>query len=160
VIIRNNLIDVRDSDSSPTGNGIVIQASSGTPHVGEILVENNVIIGGSNTGIITNYLSNGIYVFGTDMRNVKIRNNVITRTGQSGIRIEGSRISVTDNKMTDVGGGGTAGFIVIATDSEILRNTFTWSGNQPADSAMMVMPGSRNNVYQGNTGFTIVGDVR
>jgi len=94
------------------------------------------------------------------MKNVTVRNNVITRTGQSGIRIEGSQITVMDNKMTDVGGGGTPGFIVIATDSRIIRNTFTWSSNQTADSRMVVMPGSRNNVFQSNTGFSIVGDVR
>jgi hypothetical protein len=160
VVIRNNTIDVRNSDSSPTGNGIVVQATSGTPHVGPILIENNTIIGGSNQGTITNVLSNGIYVFGSTMRNVTIRNNVITRTGQSGIRIEGTRISVIDNRMTDVGGGGTPGFVVLATDSQIINNTFTYTGVGPADGTMLIMPGSKGNIYQNNRGFGLAGDVR
>src|ERR1700730_310292 len=63
IIIRNNFIDVHDSEMPTTGNGIVVQATTGTPYVGPILVENNRIIGGSNQGVITNVLSNGIYVF-------------------------------------------------------------------------------------------------
>lgn len=73
-------------------------------YLGPILIENNTIIGGSIQGPITNVLSNGIYVFGSTMRNVMIRNNVIKRTGQSGIRIEGTRINVVDNRLTDASG--------------------------------------------------------
>jgi hypothetical protein len=160
VVIRNNTIDVRNSDSSPTGNGIVVQSTSGTPHVGPILIENNTIIGGSIQGKITNVLSNGIYVFGTTMRNVTIRNNIITRTGQSGIRIEGTRISVIDNRFTDVGGGGTPGFVVLATDSQIINNTFTYTGVGPVDGRMVILRGSMGNTYQNNRGFGLVGDVR
>jgi hypothetical protein len=160
VIIRNNTIDVRDSESQPTGNGIVVQSTSGTPYVGPILIENNTLIGGSITPPITNVLSNGIYVFGNTMRNVTIRNNVITRTGQSGIRIEGTRITVTDNRLTDVGGGGTHGFVVSATDSQIVNNTFTYSGQGPADGTMLILPGSKRNVYRNNSGFGLSGDTR
>jgi hypothetical protein len=160
VIIRNNTIDVRDSESQPTGNGIVVQSTSGTPYVGPILIENNTLIGGSITPPITNVLSNGIYVFGNTMRNVTIRNNVITRTGQSGIRIEGTRITVTDNRLTDVGGGGTHGFVVSATDSQIINNTFTYSGQGPADGTMLILPGSKRNVYRNNSGFGLSGDTR
>lgn len=160
VVIRNNTIDVRNSEVSPTGNGIVVQATTGTPYVGPILIENNTIIGGSIQGIITNYLSNGIYVFGGTMRNVTIRNNVITRTGQSGIRIEGTRINVIDNRLTDVGGGGTAGFVILATNSQIINNSLTYSGSGPVDGTMLILPGSKGNIYQNNRGFTPSGDVR
>jgi hypothetical protein len=160
LVIRNNTIDVRNSDTSPTGNGIVVQATSGTPYVGPILIENNTIIGGSIQGTITNVLSNGIYVFGATMRNVTIRNNVITRTGQSGIRIEGTRINVVDNRLTDVGGGGTPGFVVAATNSQIINNTLTYSGAGPVDGTMLIMPGSKGNIYQNNRGFQLSGDVR
>jgi hypothetical protein len=160
VIIRNNLIDVRNSEMSPTGNGIVVQATTGTPYVGPITIENNTIIGGSNTGTITNVLSNGIYVFGGTMQDVTIRNNKITRTGQSGIRIEGTRISVLNNQLTDVGGGGIYGFVVQATNSRIIGNTFTYTGNQPADGTMMILPGSRGNIIQDNRGFGLAGDAR
>jgi len=160
VIIRNNLIDVRNSEVSPTGNGIVVQASSGTPYVGSILVEKNTIIGGETQGTITNVLSNGIYVFGITMRDVTIRDNTIRRTGQSGIRIEGTRIIVSNNQLFDVGGGGTPGFVVIATNSQIVGNTFTYSGRGPADGTLVVMPESKGNIIQNNRGWTISGTIR
>lgn len=159
VVIRNNTIDVRNSEVPTSGNGIVVQATTGTPYVGPILIENNTIIGGSNTGVITKVLSNGIYVFGATMRDVTIRNNSITRTGQSGIRIEGTRIYVLNNKLTDVGGGGIPGFVVVATDSRIVGNTFSSNPNQSVDGTITVLPGSKGNVFQNNRGFQIVGDV-
>lgn len=159
IVIRNNTIDVRNSEVPTSGNGIVVQATSGTPYVGPILIENNTIIGGSNTGVITNVLSNGIYIFGATMRDVTIRDNSITRTGQSGIRIEGTRIYVLNNKLTDVGGGGTPGFVVLATDCRIVGNTFSSNPNQSVDSTITVLPGSKGNIFQNNRGFQIVGDV-
>ena len=54
VLIRNNLIDVRNSEMSPTGNGIVVNSTSGTIHVGPILIEKNTIIGGETKGTPTN----------------------------------------------------------------------------------------------------------
>jgi polygalacturonase len=160
VIIRNNLIDVRNSEVSPTGNGIVVQATSGTPYVGNILVEKNTIIGGETQGTITNVLSNGIYVFGITMRDVTIRDNTIRRTGQSGIRIEGTRFIVSNNQLFDVGGGGTPGFVVIATNSQIVGNTFTYSGRGPADGTLVVLPGSKGNIIQNNRGWVVSGTIR
>ena len=158
VVIRNNTIDVRNSELTTTGNGIVVQAFE-TSYVGPILVENNTIIGGSIQGTITNQLSNGIYVFGNTMRDVTIRNNVITRTGQSGISIQGTRIKVIGNRLTDVGGGGIAGFVISATNSQIVDNSLTYSGAGPIDGTMLIQPGSRGNTYQNNRGFTQSGDV-
>lgn len=160
VIIRNNLIDVRNSEVSPTGNGIVVQSTSGTPYVGPILVEKNTIIGGETQGTVTNVLSNGIYIFGITMRDVTIRDNTIRRTGQSGIRIEGTRIIVSNNQLVDVGGGGTPGFVVVATNSQIIGNTLTYSGNGPADGRMMILEGSRGNIYQNNRGWELTGTIR
>lgn len=157
VVIRNNAIDVRNSEIPTTGNGIVVQATTGTPHVGPILIENNTIIGGSNTGVITKVLSNGIYVFGA-MRDVTIRNNSITRTGQSGISIEGQRIHVLNNKLTDVGGGGIPGFVVAGSDNRIIGNTFSANPNQSVDATITIRPGSSRNTFQNNQGFVIVGD--
>ena len=153
VTIRNNFIDVRQSEVPTSGNGIVVQSNSATNLVGPILVEGNTIIGGSNQGTITNILSNGIYVFGPATRDVTVRNNTITRTGQSGMRIEGTRIVVENNKMTDIGGGGTPGFVVTATNSRIVNNTFTYTGRGPADGRMVISRDSHNNVYQNNHGF-------
>lgn len=160
VVIRNNFIDVRNSDAPGTGNGIVIQSTSGTTFVGPILVENNTIIGGANTGVITNILSNGIYVFGITMKDVTIQNNSITRTGQSGIRIEGTRIKVLNNKLVDAGSGGTPGFVVIATDSQIIGNTYSSNPYQSSDARLMVLKGSHRNVFRNNTGFVMVDETR
>jgi hypothetical protein len=160
VIIRNNLIDVRNSEVSPTGNGIVVNSTSGTPYVGPILIEKNTIIGGETQGTITNVLSNGIYVFGATIRDVTIRDNTIRRTGQSGIRIEGTRINVSNNQLFDVGGGGTAGFVVIATNSQIVGNTLVYSGTGPADGRMLVLEGSRGNIFQNNRGWELTGAIR
>jgi polygalacturonase len=159
VTIRNNTIDVRDSEVPTSGNGIVVQATTGTPYVGPILIENNTIIGGSNTGTVTTVLSNGIYVFGATMRNVTIRNNVITRTGQSGIRIEGTKIYVLNNRLTDVAGGGIYGFVVSATNSQIIGNTFTDTGTGPVENTIMVLPGSRGNTFQNNRGWQLSGEI-
>lgn len=160
VIIRNNVIDVRNSDMSPTGNGIVVNSTSGTPYVGPILIEKNTIIGGETQGTITNVMSNGIYVFGTTIRDVTIRENTIRRTGQSGIRIEGTRFVVRDNQLFDVGGGGTPGFVVIATNSQIVNNSMVYSGAGPADNRLMILEGSKGNVFQNNTGWEMVGNIR
>ncbi|HEY0407303.1 MAG TPA: right-handed parallel beta-helix repeat-containing protein [Pyrinomonadaceae bacterium] len=162
VTIRNNLIDVRDSEIPTSGNGIVVQASSGTPYVGPVLVENNTIIGGRNQApIVTNVLSNGIFVFGQTMRDVTIRNNTITRTGQAGIRISGTNLTVINNRLTDIGGGGTPGFIVEGvTNSRIIGNTVAYTGLGPFDGRMVIGSGSKGNVYQDNRGFVMDGNAR
>ena len=160
VTIRNNLIDVRNSELPTSGNGIVVQATSGTPHIGAILIEKNTIIGGETQGTITNVLSNGIYIFGGTMRDVTIRDNTIRRTGQSGIRIEGTRIIVSNNQMFDVGGGGTPGFVVQATSSQFVGNTLSYSGAGPVDGTLQVLPGSARNVFQNNRGWNLTGAIR
>jgi hypothetical protein len=160
VLIRNNLIDVRNSEMSPTGNGIVVNSTSGTIHVGPILIEKNTIIGGETKGTPTNVLSNGIYVFGETIRDVTIRDNLIRRTGQSGIRIEGTRFVVRDNQLFDVGGGGTPGFAVVATNSQIINNHLVATGAGPTDNRMMILEGSKGNVFQNNTGWELVGNIR
>jgi len=161
IIIRNNFIDVHESEMPTTGNGIVVQATTGTKFVGPILIENNQIIGGIAEGSnITNVLSNGIYVFGGNMRDVSIRNNVITRTGQSGISVEGTRIIVADNRLRDVGGGGTPGFRVNAHNSQIINNTLTSLGSGIIDGRMMISAASSNNVIENNRGFQVVRDTQ
>jgi hypothetical protein len=162
VTVRNNLIDVRDSEIPTSGNGIVVQATTGTLSIGQILVEGNTIIGGKNQApIVTNVLSNGIFVFGQTMRDVTVRNNTITRTGQAGLRISGTNITVMNNRLTDVGGGGIPGFIVEAlTNSRIIGNTFTYTGLGPVDGHIVVSGGSKGNIYQDNHGFALAGDAR
>jgi hypothetical protein len=154
VRIVNNLIDVRDSDVPTSGNGILVQSGSDTPFVGPILIENNTIFGGRIEGVVTNTLSNGIYCFGSTMKDVTIRNNRVTRTGQSGLRIEGTHFVVTGNRFVDVGGGGIPGFYVAVTNSQITDNSFTYSGNGPADGSVAMPIGNHGNTIRNNPGIS------
>jgi hypothetical protein len=154
VRIVNNLIDARDSELGTAGNGIVVQSGTGTTHVGPILVQGNTIIGGSIVGTVTNHISNGIFVFGGTMKDVTIRNNSVTRTGQAGLHIQGTRLVVTGNRFVDVGGGGTPGFrLVDITNSQITGNTFNYSGNGPVDSRVAMEGTNRNNIIRNNPGI-------
>ncbi|HEV2884800.1 MAG TPA: right-handed parallel beta-helix repeat-containing protein [Pyrinomonadaceae bacterium] len=154
VLVRNNFIDVRNSEAHTTGSGIIAQTGAAT-RIGPIIIENNTIIGGSDEGAITNILSNGIAVYGDNMKDVIIRNNTIRRTGQSGIRVQGARIVVTNNKLADVGGGGIPGFYVATFDSEITNNSITSKGQQPIDNRMIVHKDSRRNVIRNNPGWIV-----
>jgi len=155
VTISNNVIDARGADRNVTGNGIVVQATTGTTRVGPVLIENNEVIGGNIVPPrITNKISNGIYVFGRTMQNVTIRNNRVTRTGQSGIRIEGKRFTVVNNQFKDIGGGGIPGFVLAGvSESRIEGNVFTYSGKGPTDPRIILQSNSRNNVIRDNRGF-------
>ena len=155
VVIRNNLIDARTHNVG-AGNGILIQSGSGTRFVGPVLIEGNTIYGGNNQPPnITSILNNGIYCFGHTMRDVTIRNNKVTRVGQSGLRLEGTRFTVLNNEFTDVGGGGTPGFhFADVSDSRIEGNSFTYTGVGPADATVQIVGQFRNNVVR-NNGFGI-----
>jgi hypothetical protein len=153
VVIRNNLIDARRNPIQ-AGNGIVIQSGAGTTRVGPILVEGNTIYGGNQTPPnITNSLSNGIYTIGATMKDVTIRNNRVARVGQSGLRLEGSRLVITDNHFEDVGGGGIPGFFMAIKDSRVENNTVGASGYGPADGHVEVAGPFTNNVIRNNPGF-------
>lgn len=154
VRIVNNVIDATDSELPTAGNGIVIQSGAQTPYVGPILIEGNTIIGGRVTGNVSNHISNGIYCFGATMKNVTIRNNRVTRTGQSGLRIEGSNFVVTNNQFYDVGGGGTPGFDIALVNSEVTDNSFASGGLGPADGRVEIRGPNRNNVFRNNRGMS------
>jgi hypothetical protein len=129
--------------------------------VGPILIEGNTLIGGEyERDPMTNVMSNGIYVFGSTMKNVTIRNNRVTRTGQCGLNIEGSRFVVTGNHFTNVGGGGTPGFrLTEVSDSVITDNTFTYTGG-PADARVEMIGNNRNNVIRNNPGMGFPPNIR
>jgi hypothetical protein len=158
VIIRNNFIDGKDSEMDTAGNGIVVQATTGTPHVGNILVEGNTIVGGYNTPTkVTNKMSNGVYVFGGTMKDVRVVNNRITRMGQAGLNMEGANLQVLNNYMLDVGGGGVPGFIVVNVygKSRIEGNTFQATGTGPADGRMILRGETRGTVFGNNPGWVV-----
>ena len=160
IIIRNNIIDAR-THTIQAGNGIVIQSGAGTRFVGPILIEGNTIYGGSNQGTITNILSNGIYAFGHTMKGVTIRNNKVTRTGQAGLRIEGTGFVVTGNEFVDVGGGGTPGFYMGGvSNSRIEDNSFRYTGNGPVDSSVNIIGPFSNNVVRNNPGMGFPASIR
>ena len=154
IIIRNNFIDAR-THRIQAGNGIVVQSTSLTRLVGPILIEGNTIYGGNNVPPeITNILSNGIYVFGQTMRDVTIRNNKVTRTGQSGLNLEGSHFTVLNNQFTDVGGGGLPGFhMEDVFDSRIEGNSFTYTGVGPGDATVLIKRQFLRNIVRNNPGM-------
>jgi hypothetical protein len=154
IIIRNNFIDAR-THRIQAGNGIVVQSTSLTRFVGPVLIEGNTIYGGNNVPPeITNILSNGIYVFGQTMRDVTIRNNKVTRTGQSGLHLEGSHFTVLNNQFTDVGGGGLPGFhMEDVFDSRIEGNSFTYTGVGPGDATVLIKRQFLRNVVRNNPGM-------
>ncbi len=160
VVIRNNLIDAR-THTIQAGNGIVVQSTSQTPFVGPILIEGNTIYGGNPLPPkVTNILSNGIYVFGSTMRDVTIRNNKVTRTGQTGMNLEGSRFTVTGNQFAEVGGGGTPGFrMTDVFDSRIEGNSFTASGIGPADNTVQILGQFKRNTVRNNPGMAFPANV-
>lgn len=154
VVIRNNFIDAR-TGTVPAGNGILVQSGSGTRFVGPVLIEGNTIYGGNNQPPnITNILGNGIYCFGHTMRDVTIRNNKVTRMGQTGMRLEGTRFTVLNNEFTDVGGGGIPGFYLAdVSDSRFEGNTFTYTGVGPADATTQIVGQFKNNFTRNNKGL-------
>ena len=156
VVIRNNFIDAR-TGTVPAGNGILVQSGSGTRFVGPVLIEGNTIYGGNNQPPnITNLLGNGIYCFGHTMQNVTIRNNKVTRMGQTGLRLEGTRFTVLNNEFTDVGGGGTPGFFFAHVSySRFEGNSFTYTGNGPADASVQIVGPFNNNTARNNRGMGV-----
>jgi hypothetical protein len=153
IVIRNNLIDSRKNPVQ-AANGIVLQSGSGTTMVGPILVEGNTVYGGNQIPPkITNTLSNGIYTIGWTMKDVTIRNNRVARMGQSGLRLEGTRLTVIDNHFEDVGGGGVPGFFMAISNSRIENNVMTATGTGPVDNRVETAPPFGNNVIRNNRGF-------
>jgi hypothetical protein len=73
--------------------------------------------------------------------------------GQSGLRLEGTRLVITDNHFEDVGGGGIPGFFMAIKDSRIENNTAGASGHGPADGHVETAPPFGNNVIRNNPGF-------
>ncbi len=154
VLVAKNFIDHRDSEIPTTGNGIIVNTGFvGPDRAGNIIVDSNTIIGGHKEPPVTNTLSNGIYIFGAYANGVTITNNNITRTGQSGIRLEGSDITCEDNRLDSVGGGGTLGFVALVINSRIRRNTFTCELG-PCDGRMIIT--GEGNTIEDNSGWQLM----
>jgi hypothetical protein len=158
VMIRGNYIDMREA--AVNGNGIIAQVSTGSQEVGEIHIEDNLLIGGNPYPPVTNMMSNGIYVFGATMRNATIKGNRIWRTGQSGLNLEGAGIVCTDNELVNVGGGGLPGVLLNSLrkgdrESEFYNNTFRWTGDGPQDNRILKV--NCEVKMENNPGFNVVG---
>ena len=158
IVIRGNYIDMRGA--AVYGNGMIVQCSTGSAEVGEIHIEDNLVIGGNpyEPNLTPLMLSNGIYVFGATMRDVTIKGNRIWRTGQSGLNLEGAGIVATDNELVNVGGGGIPGVVLdlraSTRESEFSRNTFKWAGEAPCDNRIQMITSTVK--MENNSGFAIV----
>jgi hypothetical protein len=151
--IVNNVINHDGAEVDTTGNGIIVNSGNiPRPNISKVLIEGNTIIGGHRDPPITNKLSNAIYVVGENANDVTIRLNKITRTGQSGIRLEGSNLVCEDNQLDSVGGGGTFGFVAIVNNSRIRHNFLVCSGG-PCDGTMEVT--GTGNTVENNPGWIV-----
>lgn len=151
VRITNNFIDHQNAEMDTTGNGIIVN-SGDAGLVSNVLVDSNVIIGGSVNEPVTNVLSNGIFVFGALMQGVTITNNKITRTGQSGIRLQGSNLICEDNTLISVGGGGILGFVANVNNTRLQRNSLVCMAG-PCDNTMKVE--GTGNTVRDNPGWKV-----
>lgn len=158
VWIHHNWIDSREASSF--GNGIIVQAGEKIEEIDDIVVEHNVLIGG-NLRPATNWMSNGIYVFGTAMKHVTVQFNRVWRTGQACFNVQGAGIRVLDNECVDTGGGGLSGAIVERVTSskerksEVARNSAQHLGDGSADQSILVI-NSPDLVLGENPGFTVM----
>lgn len=152
VKIVNNIIDHRNSEMPVTGNGIIVNGGS-AGQTSNVLVDSNTIIGGQiGAALCRNCLSNGIMVFGANMRDVRVTHNKITRTGQTGIWLSGSNLICEDNTLDSVGGGGTEGFRATVNNTIIRRNSLVCRAG-PCDSRMVVS--GKGNTIEDNPGFVV-----
>jgi len=88
------------------------------------------------------------------MKDVTIRNNKVTRMGQTGLRLEGTHFTVIGNQFTDVGGSGIAGFYLAdVSNSRFEGNTFTYTGSGPADATTQIVGQFKNNFTRNNKGL-------
>lgn len=166
--INNNLIDARGAANA--GNGIVVQIAGGSEPfgMGPGSISGNTIVGGE---IIQDHyaseIANAIFVSG--MSDIIVTGNVVRRAGQAGLFTSGStRLMITNNIFTDVGGGGTAGFINQSTESYIAGNYYSaisfphnggggTPGSGVGDPRILEDATSGSNTYKDNVGFTYSG---
>lgn len=152
-VLRRFHIDHRGSVQSTTGNGVIVQASA-TKLAGNVLVEDGVIIGGRGgwEPVVTNKLSNALYVFG--ISNVTIRNVKVSRTGQTCIYLDGPADITLENILCeDVGGGGTPGFISYVNGDNLFRNViYRYTGSGPTSNALKL---KGNPAMRGVVGWVV-----
>ncbi len=152
VKIINNIIDHRNSEMPVTGNGIIVNGGN-AGQTSNVLVDSNTIIGGQiGAPMCRNCLSNGVMVFGANMKDVRVTRNRITRTGQTGIWLSGSNLLCEDNAMDSVGGGGTEGFRATVNNTIIRRNSLVCRLG-PCDLRMVVK--GQGNTIEDNPGFVL-----
>ncbi len=150
VRIANNVIDHRNSEMNVTGNGIIVNGGDAGV-TSNVRIESNTIIGGQiGAPTCRNCMSNGIMIFGRNVKDIHVINNSITRTGQSGIWLNGANLVCEDNKMDSVGGGGISGFRARIRNTVIRRNSIVCREG-PCDRSMEV--NGRGNTIENNPGF-------
>lgn len=153
--VSNNIFDARGAAN--VGNAILIQAAGfGPTEVGAVTVSNNTMIGGE---IVLDrdggQMANCIVFEG--VKDGVITGNVCRRAAQSGIYADGTRLSITNNQLSDVGGGGVPGFQALGLkQSYVAGNRFS-NVNGVSDTRIIEDATSNNNIYEGNVGFTYSG---
>lgn len=153
VLIRGMMIDFRDALQN--GNGLIVQVTTGSQEIGKIRLEDIVIIGGNPfPPDITNWASSGIYCFGQTLRDVRISNCDVWRTGHGGLTLEGKDIFVENVRLVNCGGGGIPGATLNSVTGGLKNVSYVHTGHGPGDGRMLLI---NSEVTMDNvTGFGIV----
>lgn len=150
VYVINNLIDFQGAFMNGAGNGICMQDPYSGANREEVVVANNVIIGGRGERSDSRYMSNGLFLLG--LVRPKIVNNYIFRTGQNAIQAYNvAEGLVQDNDFEHTGGGGNPSVLLTGVRNTTLRRNYfrTRVGLAiNADASAGERAGSCGNTYE------------
>lgn len=154
-ICRRNLIDGRNSIGAPYWTAIAYQITNPEIYNEKGIIEDNVIYGGEN-GITQ--LSIGITINSPGTYDLLVNNNAIKNAGQSGMNLSGRKLTVTNNALVNVGGGGNPGLAALnLSDSIIDRLKIDlFAGGVPGSKEIGESGINKNNTWTNNTADQII----
>lgn len=138
VLVKGMMIDFRDALQN--GNGLIVQVTTGSQEIGKIRLEDIAIIGGNPfPPDITNWASSGIFCFGQTLRDVRISNCDVWRTGHGGLTLEGKDIFVENVRLVNCGGGGIPGATLNSVTGGLKNVSYEHTGHGPGDGTMLLI---------------------
>lgn len=142
--IVHNKLDARNSALSPHGNFIAYQpnATSGPATIAY------------NEAVSDYHSSNGIILNG-NARDVEISHNIISGMGQCGLNLNGTRLSVFSNQLSNTGTGGVVSLRVEATNSKFSDNILKSTTN--GSDSIVEYGAADYNTYSNNVAKNGIG---
>lgn len=149
--IVNNLADYEGARAEGAGSAFLAQDPYVGPNRKEVVIANNVAIGGRDD-VIHRYMSNGYYLVG--LQQCKVVNNYVFRTGQNAIQAYATNgCLVQDNDFESTGGGGqfTIQFYGV-TNTTVRRSNFRTTLGLPINTqaGFSEVEQSCGNLYEEN----------